>query len=128
MTRRSIPRRFLVALGGAALLASACSGQQPLAPTSGQQGAATTLISSAPSGPPGAQATANDRACWGQATQVFARMGLMGAHASQFPTPRLGLRNLARALHEQNIIPDDSMQALGRFVAAELGLSIGACM
>jgi hypothetical protein len=128
MTTRSIPLRFLLALGSAALLASACSGSQPLAPTPGQQGAATTLTSSASSGQAGARATANDRACWGQATQVFARMGLMGAHASQFPTPRLGLRNLARALYEQGVIPDDSMQALGAFVAAELKLSIRACM
>jgi hypothetical protein len=74
-----------------------------------------------------AQGRANDRACWGQATQVFARMGLMGEHASSFDSPRLGLRNLARALYEQGVIEDDSMQALGAFVAAELGLSIEAC-
>jgi hypothetical protein len=67
-------------------------------------------------------------ACWGQATAVFARMGEMGEHASQEPTPRLGLRNLARALAEQGVIPDDSMQALGQFVANTLGLTIEACM
>jgi hypothetical protein len=65
--------------------------------------------------------------CWGQATRVFAQMGMMGDHASSFPTPRLGLRNLARALYEQGILPDDTMQALGAFVADELGLSIAAC-
>jgi len=43
------------------------------------------------------------------------------------PVPRLGLRNLARALYEQGVIPDDSMQALGVVVANELGLSIEAC-
>lgn len=67
-------------------------------------------------------------ACWGQATAVFAQTGEMGEHASQEPTPRLGLRNLARALAEQGIIEDDSMAALGAFVANELGLTIEACM
>jgi hypothetical protein len=73
-------------------------------------------------------ADADDYACWGQATAVFAQTGEMGEHASQQPTPRLGLRNLARALFEAGVIPDDSMQSLGAFVAAELGLSIDACM
>jgi len=68
------------------------------------------------------------QACWGQATKVFAQTGEMGKHASQQPSPRLGLRNLARALFEAGIIPDDSMYSLGVFVAAELGLSIDACM
>ena len=58
---------------------------------------------------------------------VFARMGYMGEHASTQPNPRWGLRNLARALAEYGVIPDDSMQALGAFVATELGLSIEAC-
>ena len=73
-------------------------------------------------------AGANNRACWGQATAVFARMGEMGEHASQFPTPRLGLRNLARALYDAGEIEDDSMQALGQFVVEALGLEIEACM
>jgi hypothetical protein len=51
----------------------------------------------------------------------------MGEHASQQPTPRLGLRNLARALFEQGVIEDDTLQALGAFVVAELGLSVEAC-
>jgi hypothetical protein len=72
-------------------------------------------------------AAPSSNACWGQATKVFAQMGLMGEHASSFETPRLGLRNLARALHAEGVIPDDSMQALGAFVAAELGLEIDAC-
>ena len=75
-----------------------------------------------------AQAAPSDKACWGQATKVFARMGKMGEHASQQPNPRDGLRNLARALYEDEVIPDDSMQALGVFVATVEGLSIDACM
>jgi hypothetical protein len=69
----------------------------------------------------------SDNACWGQATRVFAQTGEMGQHASQQANPRLGLRNLARALYEAGAIPDDSMQALGAFVANELELSIEAC-
>jgi hypothetical protein len=66
-------------------------------------------------------------ACWGQATQVFARMGVMGEHASSYDNPRLGLRNLARALYELGVLPDDSMASLGAFVAGALELSIEAC-
>jgi hypothetical protein len=69
-----------------------------------------------------------DASCWGQATKVFAQMGEMGEHASAQETPRLGLRNLARALHDAGVLPDDSLQSLGAFVAAELGFSIEACM
>lgn len=75
-----------------------------------------------------AAGTDTPKACWGQATAVFAQTGIMGEHASQQPTPRLGLRNLARALAEQGVIPDDSMQALGEFVVADLGLDVSACM
>ncbi len=46
------------------------------------------------------------QACWGQATKVFAQTGEMGRHASDQPSPRLGLRNLARALYEAGVIPD----------------------
>ena len=70
----------------------------------------------------------NGNACWGQATAVFAQTGEMGKHASQQPTPRMGLRNLARALADAGVIPDDSMSTLGAFVADALGLSIDACM
>jgi hypothetical protein len=72
-------------------------------------------------------AQSSQQSCWGQATKAFAQMGVMGEHASEFDTPRLGLRNLARALYEQGVIADDSMQALGSFVADELGLSVEAC-
>ena len=78
--------------------------------------------------PTAAQAAPSDNACWGQATRVFAQSGDMGEHASQQPTPRLGLRNLARALYDAGALPDDSMQSLGAFVATDLGLSIDACM
>ena len=67
------------------------------------------------------------KTCWGQATRVFAQTGEMGEHASQQPTPRLGLRNLARALYDAGVLDDDSMAALGAFVADELGLGIDAC-
>lgn len=73
------------------------------------------------------QAEASDPSCWGQATAVFAQTGIMGEHASQEPTPRLGLANLARALEAAGIIPDSTMEALGVFVAGALGLSIDAC-
>ena len=69
----------------------------------------------------------NGNSCWGQATAVFAQMGVMGEHASQQPTPRQGLRNLARDLYEAGILEDDSMESLGAYVAAVLGLSIDAC-
>ena len=74
-----------------------------------------------------ALAEPSDKACWGQATKVFAQMGEMGEHASSLASPRLGLRNLARVLYEQGVIEDDTMQALGAFVANELSLSIDAC-
>lgn len=76
---------------------------------------------------PEAQMAVSPMACWGQATKVFARMGAMGEHASEQPSPRLGLANLARALYDAGVIPEPTMQALGQFVAAELGLSIEAC-
>jgi len=75
-----------------------------------------------------AQTSIPSKACWGQATKVFAKLREMGIHASEQNEPRYGLRNLARELFEQGVIEDDSMEALGRFVSAELGLSIEACM
>jgi hypothetical protein len=72
--------------------------------------------------------TDQDNACWGQATAVFAQTGEMGKHSSQQPTPRIGLQNLAQLLYDAGIIDEASMSALGAFVAAELGLSIDACM
>jgi hypothetical protein len=77
--------------------------------------------------PVGSAQAVSKNACWGQASKVFAQMGMMGEHSSQFETPRLGLRNLARTLYAAGVIPDDSMQSLGVFVSEELGLSIAAC-
>ncbi len=65
--------------------------------------------------------------CWGQATKVFAQTGTMGEHSSSQANPRLGLRNLARALADAGVIEGDSMADLGVFVSSELGLSINAC-
>jgi hypothetical protein len=74
--------------------------------------------------------TIQEDACWGQASAVYARMGEMGEHSSseELGTPRVGLRNLARQLYEAGLIEDDSMAALGAFVAEAEGLEIDACM
>lgn len=76
---------------------------------------------------PAAARSSQPASCWGQASAVFAQMGEMGEHSSSFDTPRLGLRNLARALYDQGVLENDTMQALGAFVAYELGLTIEAC-
>jgi len=77
-------------------------------------------------------ATASDsppfESCWGQATAVFARMGEMGEHASTQPTPRAGLRNLARELYDAGVIEDDSMAALAAWINEEMELDVCACM
>ena len=93
-------------------------------------GAAVALTVAATLGvaPVTALAAPNDQACWGQATAVFAATGALGQHASSEPTPRLGLANLAQALFDQGVIAAPTLQALGAFVAAQLGLSIEACM
>jgi len=88
---------------------------------------ATVLMISATWTASTVHAAQSPSSCWGQASAVFARTGEMGEHASAEPTPRLGLRNLARALADAGIIPDDSMQSLGQFVADALGLTIEAC-
>jgi len=67
-------------------------------------------------------------ACWGQATKAFALLGKMGEHASEQTEPRYGLRNLARELYELGEIDDDTLEALGRYVADQYGLSIDACI
>src|SRR6516164_2449558 len=89
------------------------------------------VIAAAPAAsaaPLAASAAPSDHACWGQATAVFAATGELGQHASSEPPPREGLANLARALYAQGTIPAPTMQALGAFVTAQLGLSIDACM
>jgi hypothetical protein len=108
MTRRSSPAALL---GGVLLLIGGCSADRILA---------TPDPASLGAGP-------SAGACWGQASAVFARTGAMGEHSRSFDTPRLGLRNLARLLYEAGVLEDDSMQALGAFVAAQLGLEIDAC-
>jgi hypothetical protein len=87
----------------------------------------TAFIFAVLSVPAAVLASPNPQSCWGQASQVFARMGVMGEHSSSQETPRIGLRNLARSLYEQGILEDDTLQALGSFVADALGLSIEAC-
>ena len=51
--------------------------------------------------------------CWGEATRVFAEMGEMGEHASEQPTPRVGLRNLARALYDEGVLVEDPIWIRG---------------
>jgi hypothetical protein len=110
----------------ATLPATGCSAERLLGPEAPFDGVATATAA-VPLPEASSHSAPSENSCWGQATRVFARMGLMGDHASGFETPRLGLRNLARALHDQGIIDEDSMRALGAFVADELGLSIEAC-
>jgi hypothetical protein len=69
----------------------------------------------------------SDAANWGQATKVFAWTGNVREHSNNQDNPRFGLRNLARALYGGEVLPDDSMRALGAFVAKVLGLCIDAC-
>ena len=114
-----------------ALLASACSGVSPASPTAIPSASA---LSASPNSDgrvaagPMMQVSRNSHACWGEATQVFAQMGEMGEHASQQTNPRLGLRNVARALFEQGVLADDSLQALGVFLSSALGLTIDSCL
>ena len=73
-------------------------------------------------------ADADDSACWGQASAVFAQTGIMGEHSSEQTVPRMGLANLARSLYDLGVIEEPTMQALGQFVAEAEGLEIDACM
>jgi hypothetical protein len=76
-----------------------------------------------------AGAAPNNNSCWGQASRALAMLGEMGYHASEQPTPRSGLRNLARELAKAGVIPDDSMQALAAFVInEEPNIDISACV
>lgn len=65
--------------------------------------------------------------CWGQATKAFASTGTMGQHASDQEEPRLGLRNVARALADAGVLADDSLESLGAFLASASGLDVEAC-
>ena len=72
---------------------------------------------------------AYNNACWGQATAVFAQMGEMGLHASQQPTPRDGLANLASYLYDDGVIDAPTLQALGAWlVSIDPDLTVAACM
>jgi hypothetical protein len=124
MTRRTRSIALPFCLAAAALTAAGCADPGPTLPLADEAQVAAARISE----PPAPSSRAAGESCWGQASAVFARLGLMGEHSSSFDNPRLGLRNLARQLYEANVIPDDSMAALGAFVAAELGLEIDACM
>lgn len=116
--------KTLSLLAACSLFTLGCTASDPVAPSETADLAATEVMSaSAP-----ASVAANRSACWGQASAVFARTGAMGEHASQQPTPRVGLRNLARDLYDAGIIADDTMASLGAFVADALGLSIDACV
>ena len=68
--------------------------------------------------------------CWGQATAAFAQMQKMGFHASQQPTPRDGLPNLARYLYyEEGVLDAPTIQALAAYlVSVDPDLTIEACM
>ena len=77
---------------------------------------------------PVALSTTTADACWGQAAAVFAQLGVMGEHSSEQANPRLGLANLARALYDQGVIPEPTLQALAAFKANTLGLDIDACI
>jgi len=67
-------------------------------------------------------------ACWGQATATFAQMGKMGEHASQEPTPRDGLSNLAHELYDAGVIDAPTLQALAAFlVSIDPELTVEAC-
>ncbi len=119
--------------GVVSLLLVACASDQPLDPSHQElvapslQELASFSVAAQRAGKPATTPGPNEQACWGQASAVFAQMGEMGEHSSSFDTPRVGLRNLARMLYERGDIEDDTMQALGAFVAAALGLSIDAC-
>ena len=76
-------------------------------------------------------AEAYEQDCWGQATAVFAQMGEMGEHASQEPTPREGLANLARQLYDDGngVLAEPTLQALAAWlVSIDPNLTVDACM
>lgn len=77
--------------------------------------------------PMSAQAYTPD--CWGQATATFARMGMMGEHASQQTNPRDGLANLARDLYKDEVLDAPTLQALAAWlVSIDPDLTVEACM
>jgi hypothetical protein len=103
-----------------------CSVDAPTAPAA-PDGADVAAVA-APTGEAMFAVGPSSQACWGQASKVFAQTGTLGEHSRDQTNPRAGLRNLARQLYMLGVIPDDTMQALGAFVASALGLDIDACM
>ena len=81
---------------------------------------------------PQAQAQENTppfESCWGQASAVFAQLGLMGEHASQQPNPRDGLHNLAVYLYGDGVIEATTLAALAAWlVSINPDLTVEACM
>jgi hypothetical protein len=56
-------------------------------------------------------------------------MGLMGEHASQQVTPRVGLANLADELYVEGVLDAPTIQSLGAFlVSVDPDLTVEACM
>jgi hypothetical protein len=101
---------FALTLTSMAVLATACANSHPIAPSPiGSSDAAGSLVAGAQARP-SEQSVTTSQACWGQASQVFARMGLMGEHSSSSDTPRPGLRNLARAPYEQGILTRSALK------------------
>lgn len=52
-----------------------------------------------------------DANCFGQSAAMLGQAGIMGEHASSFPTPRLGIGNLARLLGGE--VPGDIPGLIG---------------
>lgn len=119
-------RAITVVICAVGILTVGCAQETGFSPTSPSIAAA---VDSSQTGRPAAVlGSRSDQACWGEATQALARLGEMGYHASQQPTPRLGLRNVARLLYDLGVLPDDSLQALGAFLSSALGMSIDSCL
>ena len=65
--------------------------------------------------------TATYDSCWGMASKAFAISGKMGEHARDATEPgdgREGLGNLAHQYYEANLIPEDSLAALGALIVS----------
>jgi hypothetical protein len=52
-----------------------------------------------------------DANCFGQSAAIMGQAGIMGEHSSSFPTPRLGIGNLARLLGGE--VPGDIPALVG---------------
>ena len=115
-------RAIAIVICAVGVLTVGCAQESGFSPTS------PSVAASVGGSETAALGTRSDRACWGEATQALAGLGEMGYHASQQPTPRLGLRNVARLLNDLGLLPDDSLQSLGAFLSSALGLNIDSCL